>query len=144
MSLKKTRILRKGTHHEVPTTARRLRKVSDIRRYSKGDQMGDRPLEKDLQGKILKDLRSLYPRCSCFKIMKSSDYGVPDVFFTTQLTGAIFIECKREGEVPSPNQKKMIADLNRNGTKAFVCDSWGRWMEIKNILKLHVIHNSIL
>ncbi len=137
----KTRILKKKRYYEVPATKRRTGTVSNIRHHGENNTMDNRPLEKNLQVKILNDLRSRSD-CTCFKIIKASDYGVPDIFFTTLISGAVLIECKRSGEIPDPRQRKMKENLIRNGTKAFTCDSWEYWMKIKKILGIHVIQNS--
>ena len=52
--------------------------------------------EKKLQTKILNDLRSLGKYCVAIKIIKTSDNGVPDIFFSTALTGGIYIETKKK------------------------------------------------
>jgi len=89
-----------------------------------------------LQEKILQDLRSFGKYVTTFKIHKTSDVGIPDVFFSSKLTGAVFVEVKRKGEVPSPVQRKKIKDLNRSGCQAFYCDSWEVWVDLKAYLKL--------
>ena len=89
-----------------------------------------------LQKKILKDLRSMKGYGECFKIMKASDDGVPDLFFTTALTGGIFIEAKALTGVASPMQKHKIKQFNLCGSRTFLCNSWEQWMEIKRELNM--------
>jgi len=100
--------------------------------------------EKKVQTRILNDLRSFGKYCEVFKIMKTSDAGEPDIFFTTRLTGAVFIETKRHKGKLQKIQKEKIAKLNSCGVKAFVCRSisgteWPlteQWLEIKKALNL--------
>jgi len=90
-----------------------------------------------LQTDVLSDLRSFGKYCECFKIEKTSDNGIPDIFFTTRFTGPILIETKRiKGEVRKLQEIK-IKNLNKCGTKAFICDSWKKWMDIKSIIGLN-------
>ena len=92
--------------------------------------------EAKLQDDIMADLRSLGKNCECFKIEKTSDNGVPDIFFTTSITGAVFIETKRtEGKLSSVQEFK-IKKLNSCGVKAFSCYSWAEWINIKKILNI--------
>ena len=90
--------------------------------------------EKNIQTKILTDLRYLGRYCECFKIIKASDSGEPDIFFTTALTGAILIEAKRLTGNPRRLQIVKIEKLNKCGTRTFVCRSWEEWVEIKKQL----------
>jgi len=87
--------------------------------------------ESKLQYSILKDLKSYGKYCESFKIEKSNENGVPDVFFTTSLTGAVFIEVKKEDGVLSPMQIVKLASLNNCGTKAFSLYTWKEWVDIK-------------
>ena len=87
--------------------------------------------EKRLQNKILDDLRSFGKYIVVTKIVKTSDNGVPDVFFTTLFTGAIFIEVKNNGKQPNALQRKMIKKLNRSGVKALACSTVNQWKKIK-------------
>ena len=96
--------------------------------------------EKNIQTKILNDLRSFGRYCECFKIIKASDSGEPDIFFTTALTGAILIETKRPAGIIQKIQKVKIAKLNKCGTPTYICNSLERWLEIKAELKL-TMHN---
>lgn len=96
--------------------------------------------ESSLQGKILKDLRSFGKHIVAFKLMRASDNGLPDIVFTTKCTGTVFIEVKRRGEKPRQLQEFMIDKLNNCGSKAFSCDSWERWIEIKNELGLFLVN----
>jgi len=89
-----------------------------------------------LQDKILKDLRSYGKLMVCTKVMKTSDNGFPDIFFTTFHTGAVVIETKQEHGVASKLQESRIQKLNNCGTKAFICNTWPRWIEIKQELGL--------
>ncbi len=89
------------------------------------------PEEGKLQSLILKDLRSLGKYCECFKIMKTSDAGEPDIFFTTAETGAILIEAKSRKGKAAEIQKNKIDKLNRCGTRTFLCNSWSRWKLLK-------------
>lgn len=90
--------------------------------------------ESTLQTKILNDLRSMGKDCVAFKIMKASEDGVPDIFFTTFKTGAVFIECKAPNGVISPKQKAMIQWLNGCGVKAYECWGINDWINIKREL----------
>ena len=90
--------------------------------------------ESILQTKILNDLRAMGKYCVAFKIMKASEDGVPDVFFTTLKTGAVFIECKSPDGVISVKQKAMIKWLNECGVKAFECWGIDDWVKIKKQL----------
>jgi len=92
--------------------------------------------EKKIQTKILKDLESFGKYCECFKIEKANKNGEPDIFFTTLLTGAVFIECKRLTGYAKRLQLFKIEKLKNCGCKAFVCHSWEEWCEIKNELGL--------
>jgi hypothetical protein len=96
-------------------------------------------IEKKIQDIILKDLRSYGKYCECFKIIKSSDSGELDIFFTTKITGAVFIEVKKPGEVPSKLQEYKIKKLNDCGSKAFSCDSIDSWNNIKISLGLNIL-----
>lgn len=88
--------------------------------------------ESILQTKILNDLRSRGKFCVAFKVMKCSEDGVPDVFFSMEACGPVFIETKDEFDgVLSKKQEDMIKDLNDCGCKAFVCWSWTQWVQIK-------------
>ena len=91
--------------------------------------------ESDLQTKILKDLES-YRDMVAFKIMRCNIDGVPDIFFTNNVTGPCFLELKAPGKKPSQIQNYIIQKLNTNGIKAFWCDNWQGWVDIKNILNL--------
>jgi len=92
--------------------------------------------EKKLQTYILDDLRSFGKHCECFKIEKASDNGVPDIFFTTILTGAVLIETKRLDGVASRLQLIRLENLRRCGVQAFVCYSWQQWIAIKEAIGL--------
>jgi len=92
--------------------------------------------ESDLQTKILNDLRSLGKYCTCTKIMRASDNGFPDIFFSTALTGGVFIETKRFNGKASRLQILRIKKLNSCGTKAMVCFSWAEWIAIKQKLNM--------
>ena len=92
--------------------------------------------EAKLQSDILSDLRSFGKYCECFKIEKSSDNGVPDIFFTTKFTGTVFIETKRLLGQAKKLQLLKINRLVKCGTRAFVCNSWEEWIGIKDIIGL--------
>ncbi len=92
--------------------------------------------EEKLQSKILKDLRSWGKKCVCFKIMKTSDNGIPDIYFTTATTGGVFIEAKKYKGAARKLQDLKIKRIIECGTKAFVCDSWECWVNIKSKLGL--------
>lgn len=92
--------------------------------------------ESTLQTKILNDLRSLGKNCVAFKVEKASENGVPDVFFTTKKTGAVFVECKSQDKDPSKKQTAMIQWLNECGVKAFKCWDIGDWNGIKRQIGL--------
>lgn len=96
--------------------------------------------EKNIQTKILNDLRSLGRYCECFKIIKTSDSGEPDIFFTTAFTGAVLIETKRPTGVVKKIQKTKIAKLNRCGTPTYVCHSIEQWLKIKAILQMTILN----
>jgi len=92
--------------------------------------------EKNIQDHILKDLRSYGRFCECFKIIKSSDSGEMDIFFTTKITGAVMLEVKKPGERPRKLQEYKISKINECGTKAFYCDSIESWGNIKSLIGL--------
>lgn len=87
--------------------------------------------EKILQTKILKDLRSLGKYCICFKIEKSSDNGIPDIFFSTVISGPILLEIKDNNEKPNKLQLYQINKSNLCGCKTYWVDSWQKWIELK-------------
>lgn len=89
-----------------------------------------------LQGKILKDLRSLGKYCLAFKIIRTSDNGVPDIFFTTAITGGILIEVKKIRGEKRTNQIHVVNKLNSCGTKSYFCETWKEWWELKSSLGL--------
>ena len=93
-------------------------------------------LEGNLQDKVLRDLRSYGKYISVFKIVRTSDNGIPDVYFTTALTGSVFVELKKPGAKPREDQVHKINELNRCGARAYACDSWTRWVEIKHEINL--------
>ena len=103
--------------------------------------------ESHLQTKILKDLRSQPKYIKAFKLESSSDNGNPDLFWTCQLTGPCVLEVKDLGKKPRKLQESQMKGLNDCGTKAFWCDSWSGWVDIKrslgmnkeSIKKAHVI-----
>lgn len=66
-----------------------------------------------------------------FKIMRASRNGIPDrlLLRNGQL---IFVEFKREGEVPTPQQIKRHAEIRAHGGTVYVCDSLA---EAKRILR---------
>jgi len=92
--------------------------------------------EKGLQTKILKDLRSLGKYCVAFKIMKTSDNKIPDIFFSTALTGGIFIETKKPKGPIAKGQTTMIHKLSVCGCQSFPCYNWEEWWDIKKSLGL--------
>ena len=89
-----------------------------------------------LQDKILKDLRSYGKFIVCTKIMKTSDNGFPDIFFSTILTSAVLIETKRENGEAAKLQELRIKQLNERGSRAFVCNTWEEWVAIKQSFDL--------
>jgi len=92
--------------------------------------------ESRLQTSILHDLESRKD-CTCFKIMKCNEDGVPDIFFTTITSGPIFVEVKARGGVVSPKQKSMHDKLNKNGCPTFIVYTWQDWVKLKiNLLLL--------
>lgn len=95
------------------------------------------PRESILQSKILKDLRSIGKDCICFKIEKASENGIPDIFFSTPLSGEVFVETKRMTGPISNIQEFQIDKLNRCGAKAFTCYSWEEWIKIKQSVGLN-------
>ena len=92
--------------------------------------------EAKLQDKILKDLRSYGKYIVCTKIIKTSDNGFPDIFFSIFFTGAVFIETKRERGEAAKIQQFRIKKLNESGCKAFICDTWPAWCSIKKLLNI--------
>lgn len=92
--------------------------------------------EKKFQTTILNDLRSLGKYCECFKIERSSDNGIPDIFFTTALTGGIFIETKSRIGIASKIQKLKVYKLSVCGCQSFICKNWEEWFDIKKTLGL--------
>jgi len=92
--------------------------------------------ERILQTKILRDLCSLGRFCVAFDIIKCGEDGVPDIFFTTENTGAIFIEAKDPDGVLSKKQEDMVANLKSCGVKAAVIWSWQEWVEFKRRIGL--------
>jgi len=90
--------------------------------------------ESILQSKILGDLESLGKNCVAFKIMKANVDGVPDVFFTTKVSGPVLVELKAPDGVISDKQRLMIQWLNECGCKAFECWSIDDWFSIKKQL----------
>jgi hypothetical protein len=89
--------------------------------------------EKKLQTKILNDLRSLGRMCFVTKIEKCSDDGVPDILFSTQLTGAWLIEVKRPGEEPDLIQASIISKCCQCGLKSTFISSWDQWIRFKKM-----------
>ena len=69
-----------------------------------------------------------------FKIEKTSDNGVPDIFFCSWNTGTVFVEVKAPGKKPKPHQQAMINRLNASGVKAFYVDSIEGWVKLRNAL----------
>ena len=94
------------------------------------------PKESEIQSKILTDLRSRAKNCECFKIMKASDNGEPDIFFTTKETGGVLIETKRPSGSLRKLQENKLEKLNKCGTPTFVCHSWEEWVEVKKKIGL--------
>lgn len=89
--------------------------------------------EKSLQTLILEDLESR-PNILVFKLMKANINGLPDVWFIYP-GGTVCVEIKAPGKVPEPHQQVIINRINAiGGAKAFACDSWKRWSEIKSML----------
>ncbi len=92
--------------------------------------------EKKFQTKILNDLRSLGKYCAVFKLMKASDNAYPDIYFSTALTGSVWIETKKPKGIEAKLQTIIIAKLNKCGTKAYACYDWEQWYSIKRELGL--------
>jgi hypothetical protein len=92
--------------------------------------------ESSLQRKILLDLRSYGKYVEVFKIMKSSDNGIPDLLFTSVMTGPILLETKRDGETPRKLQQFHIDKINQCGCKAYYVDSWAEWVILKKVIGL--------
>jgi hypothetical protein len=94
--------------------------------------------EAKLQSDILSDLRSFGKYCECFKIEKSSDNGIPDIFFSTVFTRAVFVETKRlKGDAKKLQQIK-LQRLRNCGVKSFLCNSWEEWINIKQLIGLNI------
>ena len=109
--------------------------------------------ESRLQTKILNDLRSLGKYCEVFKIIKTSDNGIPDIFFTTAWTGGVFIETKRKKGRISKIQDIKLKNLNLCGSQSFSCYNWDEWWDIKksiglldkgNIIDAHLRNEKLL
>lgn len=92
--------------------------------------------EKELQTKILNDIRSM-PEAECFKVKSSGDTAFPDIFFTHEKTGACFIEVKKPGEEPTRKQYAKLSKLRRCGCIAFWLSSWPEWVIIKKDLGIY-------
>lgn len=92
--------------------------------------------EKKLQNSILADLRSFGKYCDCFKIIRTSDNGVMDIFFTTALTGGVLVELKKEKGKARALQKSKIESFTNNGTPSYLCHTWDEWIGIKSKLDL--------
>lgn len=75
--------------------------------------------------------------CICFKIIKTSDNGIPDIFFSTEKTGGVFIETKKLSGKARKLQHNKVEKLNKCGSKAFFCYSWSQWVEIKENIGLN-------
>ena len=74
------------------------------------------------------------PEVVAFKVEKTSDNGVPDIFFCSLRSGAIFLEVKDVGKKPKPHQQAMINRLNAAGVKAFYVDSIEGWIRLRSLL----------
>ena len=96
------------------------------------------PLESEIQGKILRDLRSYGKYCVCFKIEKASENGIPDIFFSMRICGPVLVETKRPTGDASTIQNNQTSKLIMCGTKVFFCYSWKQWVEIKTILGINM------
>jgi hypothetical protein len=92
--------------------------------------------ESRFQTKLLNDLRSLGKCCVATKIIKASDNGIPDIYFTTALTGPVFIETKKPKGKVSKAQEVKITKLNTCGALSFVCYTWAQWWQLKKNLGL--------
>lgn len=92
--------------------------------------------ESEIQSKILSDLESYKPYIECFKIEKANKDGVPDVFFTSVLTGGVFLEVKKPGEKPSETQTHQMRRLDMCGCRCFVVDCVKDWISVKRSLKI--------
>jgi len=93
--------------------------------------------ESKLQSKIINDLEWYNNMCVVYKLMKINISGLPDICFHTVKTGAVYIEVKAPGKKPSHLQTKKLELLRSCGAKAYWCDSWEGWVEIKKILGIH-------
>jgi hypothetical protein len=100
--------------------------------------------EGKIQDKLLKDLRSYGKYIVCTKVERTSDNATPDIYFTTSITGSVWVETKRELGEAEVLQEVRIRKLNRCGTKAFVCNSWERWQEIKSEIGLPPVSEFVL
>ena len=91
-----------------------------------------------LQTNILTDLECMWrkKKCFSFKVMKANKNAIPDIFFTTPNTGGVFVEVKGDNDRLSDKQSYVIGELNKYGSKAITCYSWGEWLEIKSNLQL--------
>ena len=93
-------------------------------------------VEQNLQSKILRDLNSLGRHCVAFDVMKCSEDGVQDIYFTTVKTGSIWVEVKQPDGVWSEKQKDMHKNMNECGTRAFVAWTWQEWVAVKKEIGL--------
>jgi len=93
-----------------------------------------RPLEKNLQRKIIKSIESSFKgKVIVYKVEKASIDGVPDLFFAIEGIGARFMEVKRdENEEPRANQVFCINKLIQCGVPTYVVKTWEQWLVIRN------------
>lgn len=92
--------------------------------------------EKSLQARIKNDLKNNH-KAVVFNITPGiySTRNIPDLFFTTEKTGPVWIEIKKsDSKDPSPGQGTIIDRLNSHGCHAFVVGSWQRWIDVKWLL----------
>lgn len=84
--------------------------------------MNPNPLEKDIEGKVVKFAKSL--GCLVYKFTSPSQRSVPDrLFIMPGGRGVFLIEFKRRGEKPTPAQEVEIAKIQKRGIYVGVADN---------------------
>lgn len=95
-----------------------------------------RPLEKDIEGKAVAYGRSL--GYDMRKYTSPSHRSVPDRMCLHDFKTIIYIEFKREGEAPSPQQEIEIRKLRMRGFDVYVIDNVE---DAKRVLDKHNPYN---
>jgi hypothetical protein len=94
-------------------------------------------MESKHQSNILDDLRSYGKYCECFKIKRANENGVPDIFFTMALTGAVLVELKDDHGDESKIQTHKIEKFNKCGTNCYTVYSFKGWVKLKKDLGIN-------